>query len=234
MSYRVGQECPFNDYVCALGLCRVCGNPARELTRDEQAMRIQSLAHSTAGHWDDEGRTLHADVAAQLTEPPFSRRGPEILVLPLARAVTYQPDPSRRTVCISITTPGNERPVLSAGFADVLRLEFVDADHKWDPEWTGEWLTVLRARASGQRTFTHGLAYRVLGFAQRNQTADLFIIHCEAGGSRSPGVALGLRDVLWPDLDIGEWPRHNRAVREMLNHVGQCMGDDVTLPGDGA
>ena len=125
----------------------------------------------------------------------------ELLVLSREAAERYEPRGVE--VCISIGDPNVAPAPLSRAFAAVLRLAFNDITCDPAPE------DVL---------FATGHAGDVLGFVEQWRHADRIVVHCQAGVSRSPGVALGLCDALgWPASELeGEFPFWNRLVRTVI------------------
>jgi predicted protein tyrosine phosphatase len=146
---------------------------------------------------------------------------PRVVVLSRRLAEQYEPA-SDGEVCISIRTPGDNGTStadLSWRFADVLRLAFVDADHQPLTMYGGGygWLTPEMAEARGDVVFSPELARQVLEFVQGHADAPALLIHCDFGASRSPGLALGLADTLFPgSVSEADWPNHNRHVRETV------------------
>lgn len=145
-------------------------------------------------------------------------RVPDLLVLDREEAIAYRP--TGREVCISIGEP-RAFPPLSARFLAVLRVYCHDLDYRhlrhWEP-WEHE--------ERGAILFLEDEAREVLVFQERwRRDADRFVIHCAAGASRSPGVALGLADVWGIRLDSrGRFRGHNRMVRRTLRQVAREMG----------
>ena len=126
----------------------------------------------------------------------------------LSREDAERYEPQGLEVCISITDPETSPAVLSRGFAAVLRLAFNDIVAQGTPE------DVL---------FAPDHAAAAVGFIERWRHAERLVVHCHAGVSRSPGVALGLCDRFgWPAAALEEsYPSWNRWVREvLLNHPG--------------
>ena len=127
---------------------------------------------------------------------------PELVLLSRDRAEAYQP--SGVEICISITDPNASDIALSPEFADVLRLQFSDI-----------------AEAGGAKDVPFGPehAERIVAFVARWPQAERIVVHCVAGVSRSPGVALGLCDLHgWPaarDIERAK-PFWNSLVRRIL------------------
>ena len=133
---------------------------------------------------------------------------PDIIVLSLPRAAEYEP--SRREICISITDPKSEPAELSAQFADVLRLAFSDI-----VEPTG---------LPSHQLFAAEHATAIIEFLDRWPDVDRIVIHCHAGLSRSPGVALAIAELRgWPTSDLErQFPLWNTWVRQHLVTAGRA------------
>ena len=95
-------------------------------------------------------------------------------------------EPLEGSVLISISTPGCDPPHLREGWEDILHLQFDDACAPYD---------VLR----GMVLFDEGLADLVHAFIAKHRHKD-FVIHCDAGKSRSVGIGVFLRDVYEAEL----------------------------------
>jgi predicted protein tyrosine phosphatase len=112
-------------------------------------------------------------------------------------------------VCISIADPDAPELPLSPKFRDVLRLTFTDiarpSPFRWD---------IL---------FGPEHAEQIIAFVTKWRAADRVVIHCLAGLSRSPGVAMGLCEVFgWPLGTLeDDHPLWNSWVRSELARVGK-------------
>jgi predicted protein tyrosine phosphatase len=126
---------------------------------------------------------------------------PELVVLSRERVECYEPQGVE--VCISITDPEAADVQLSSRFAAVLRLQFND---------------VLAAGAPTDVLFDEEHARRIIAFVKQWPLAERIVVHCMAGVSRSPGVALGLCDLYgWPAAEIEQAkPSWNSLVRRVL------------------
>lgn len=66
-------------------------------------------------------------------------------------------------------------------------------------------------------------AEQIVNFALRNVNKRHWIIHCEAGISRSPAIALGLTRAIRFDKTIRElerrYPYHNKHVRQLIERT---------------
>lgn len=113
----------------------------------------------------------------------------EILILSEEKARCYEPQGVE--VCISITNPDGPPPRLSRRFRAVLRLSFSDiaapSPHPWDA------------------LFNEEHAREILAFIRTWYDADRIVIHCMAGLSRSPAVAMG--SVSCSDAPSNRWSR---------------------------
>lgn len=116
-----------------------------------------------------------------------NRKGPiDLLVLSRAEALNYIP--VHQTAYISISTPGwppAEFKDLST-IAGVLKLEFSDTNPSKD---IGGGIMVSGADSM---TSEHGMKLAVFVRGMMDAGVDHFMIHCDAGISRSPGVAAAL------------------------------------------
>jgi predicted protein tyrosine phosphatase len=133
---------------------------------------------------------------------------PGFLILRRAAAAAY--DPTGVEVCISISNPEAPDLVLSPKFRDVLRLRFDDVDQ--------------RDVGSGYFVdFNETHAREILAFVNRWRTVDRIVVHCLAGLSRSPAVAIGVCEVFgWPIGTLeGEHTLTNKWVRAELVRVGR-------------
>jgi predicted protein tyrosine phosphatase len=136
----------------------------------------------------------------------MSRPAPEFVVLSREKAECYQP--SGVEVCISISDPRSEPARLSPDFADVLRLHFSDIARP--------------STAAEDVLFEQEHVEAIDSFLARWPHVDRIVVHCMAGVSRSPGVALGICDVQgWSTAALEEaHPSWNRWVRTKLRTRG--------------
>ena len=139
-----------------------------------------------------------------MTTPP-----PELVVLSREEAERYEP--LGVEVCISIADPEAVPARLSPRFAAVLRLQFNDVTEAGTP-------TDVLFGAEHARAITE--------FLELWPGAGRVVVHCQAGASRSPGVALGLCDLRgWPTAGLeGAHPAWNRRVRAVLAGRGAASG----------
>ena len=107
----------------------------------------------------------------------------QVLDRSLARVTTHE----EPYAVISITEPELKHPTLAASpcCKAVLRLQFSDISSA---------LPVLRGTVAHIAAFTPDMARRIVAFVQEQQRVNvrLLIVHCEAGMSRSAGVAAAL------------------------------------------
>jgi predicted protein tyrosine phosphatase len=139
---------------------------------------------------------------------PKPPQTPELLILSRKKAELYEP--AGREACISITDPDDDRlPALSATFVAILRVAFSDID-----ESTADPSEIL---------FNEGHARQVTDFVRHLTNVDRVVVHCMAGQSRSPGIALGLCELFsWEAGDLEErYPFWNPRVRSELVRIGR-------------
>ena len=133
---------------------------------------------------------------------------PQILILSEPKAQVYEP--TGREVCISVTDDdAPSRPMLSNRFLAILRLGFSDIDEPGsDP---------------ADLLFNEGHAREIVTFVRQWTNVDRIVIHCKAGQSRSPGIAIGLCELFsWDLRDMEErYPFWNPWVRQELVRVGR-------------
>ncbi|HXL86529.1 MAG TPA: hypothetical protein VN927_04935 [Gemmatimonadaceae bacterium] len=133
--------------------------------------------------------------------PKRKKQNPEFVVLSREEAERYKP--GGREICISIADPDAEPAQLSRRFAAVLRLNFTDIMEQGEPS------DVL---------FNEDHAWAIREFIDAWPDATRIVVHCHAGVSRSPGVALGLCDIRgWATAELERsHPGWNRLVRTAL------------------
>lgn len=122
-------------------------------------------------------------------------------------------EPGSNDVCISATSP-TVTPELQEGWKDVLYLAFSDIDCDRYPEDER-----AACRLPGVTVFGSTMARDVVEFIRKHRDDD-FVIHCEAGRSRAPAIALAAYQIVTgeaPPIDMLEKYRdHNRLVRRKI------------------
>ncbi|MEA2766170.1 MAG: hypothetical protein QOK07_2574 [Gemmatimonadaceae bacterium] len=138
--------------------------------------------------------------------PKRKKTIPKFVVLSREEAERYEP--TEREICISIADPDVDPARLSDNFAAVLRLNFTDILEQQDPS------DVL---------FSEHHARSIRNFIDTWPDAARIVVHCHAGMSRSPGVALGLCDIRgWATAELERsHPGWNRLVRTALSAKSQ-------------
>jgi predicted protein tyrosine phosphatase len=133
--------------------------------------------------------------------PKRKKQIPEFVVLSREEAERYEP--GEREICISIADPDTDAARLSRRFAAVLRLNFTD---------------VVEAEDPSDVIFSDHHARAIRDFIDSWPDAARIVVHCHAGMSRSPGVALGLCDIRgWATAELERsHPGWNRLVRTAL------------------
>ena len=136
-------------------------------------------------------------------ESPLTR-SPELIVLSREDAERYEP--RLNEICVSIFDPEAEPARVSSRFAAVLRLQFHDVTERGEP--TDILFAPEHARAIHE-------------FLDQWPDVDRVVVHCNAGVSRSPGVALGLCDVRgWATVALERaHPGWNRLVRGLMRQA---------------
>jgi predicted protein tyrosine phosphatase len=144
------------------------------------------------------------------------RSPPEFVVLPEHEARDYEP--SGREVCISIVNPNAAPASLSPRFLAVLRLTFTDiagpSPYAWDT------------------LFSDDDARAILAFTAAWSDVERIVLHCLAGQSRSPAVALALCELWSGDVTglEGRYPLWNTWVRGTLVRCGRELIPDPRSP----
>lgn len=135
----------------------------------------------------------------------------------LSREAAERYEPEGVELCISISDPSAPPARLAAGFAEVLRLAFND---------------IQAAGSADDVLFDDEHAAAVLEVVARWPGVERIVVHCHAGVSRSPAVALGVCDVLGlPAQELERaHPFWNRWVRGVLARAGRGRGADAPRP----
>jgi predicted protein tyrosine phosphatase len=131
---------------------------------------------------------------------------PEFVVLSREEAELYEP--RGKEICISISDPDASPARVSSRFAAVLRLNFNDVIERGEPS------DIL---------FAEDHAREIRTFLDSWPKAERVMVHCNAGVSRSPGVALGLCDIRgWATAALERsHPGWNRLVRSVIAAEGK-------------
>lgn len=134
------------------------------------------------------------------------RQVPEFVVLSREEAEFYEP--RGKEICISISDPDASPARVSSRFAAVLRLNFNDVVERGEPS------DIL---------FAEDHAREIRKFLDAWPKAERVMVHCNAGVSRSPGVALGLCDIRgWATAALERsHPGWNRLVRSVIAAEGK-------------
>jgi predicted protein tyrosine phosphatase len=134
------------------------------------------------------------------------RQVPEFVVLSREEAELYEP--RGKEICISISDPDASPARVSSRFAAVLRLNFNDVIERGEPS------DIL---------FAEDHAREIREFLDAWPKAERVMVHCNAGVSRSPGVALGLCDIRgWATAALERsHPGWNRLVRSVIATEGK-------------
>jgi len=117
--------------------------------------------------------------------------------------------------CVSITTPGDGWPVLNkAKCMDVLQTQFYDAEFK-RPEFEDKYFFGSE-QANQILDFVNGVWNKI----------DLFMVHCQAGISRSPAIAAAIAKIKYGnDTEFFERYCPNSLVYSMLLRTATDRGE---------
>jgi predicted protein tyrosine phosphatase len=141
-----------------------------------------------------------------------------VLILPREKAEARIPDGANE-VCVSIREPGAAPANLNGRFRDVLRLYFHDLAgfEREDGSYP-----------DGAVQCDDAMADEIVAFVLKHRDADLLVVHCEAGISRSVAVGLAISIELsqywaWPSYMPREYREqryiHNRPVFEAVQRA---------------
>lgn len=190
---------------------RVAGGPSFALAQELPSC----YGHTVLAYEEAAGVLLRALADVPLTRAPLASvrqllAGPRrVVFVPRADAERYRPAPS--SVLISINNPDEELLCPQPGWAEVLHLRMHDVD----------------TPGAGLQVFSAEQAAQVLALVERHRsTAQEVVLHCQAGMSRSGGMALFLAEYLGlpcykaqtPVTGLS-WPLYNRKVYSVLAHA---------------
>ena len=128
----------------------------------------------------------------------------------LSREEAERYEPRGKEICISISDPDAPPARVSSRFAAVFRLNFDDVIERGEPD------DIL---------FAEDHAREITKFLDAWPDAERVMVHCNAGVSRSPGVALWLCDLRgWATAELERsHPGWNRLVRSVLAAQGEAQ-----------
>jgi len=113
--------------------------------------------------------------------------------------------PSNKSILISITDPGRKHPNVSEAWRS-LKLHFHDLDE---------------ARDKSDKLINEWHAVSILNFLRLTQPEEI-VVNCEAGISRSAGVAVALEEILNENKQaFKKYPNHNRRVASTILQTWQ-------------
>jgi predicted protein tyrosine phosphatase len=118
---------------------------------------------------------------------------------------------------ISIVSPGREHPKIEG--SNIYRFHFHDVTCRYD---LPDGRIILPMEES--------IAESIVDIAMKNRTTNRWIIHCEAGISRSPAVAIGISKYikLTPNRRMLKkmYPLHNKYVTRLIEEaMDRKIGD---------
>lgn len=136
-----------------------------------------------------------------------------ILVLPRSKAERLNLDTTYAVISISDPPPHSGPANIKQrwGLLDVLRLEFHDFDaDRWPPEMLD---TVTDGKTLSEWCMNDAQAEQVARFVHKvAPIVRCLVIHCEAGASRSPSMAMAIQKHYLTDWII-DWPEHSLSER---------------------
>jgi predicted protein tyrosine phosphatase len=121
----------------------------------------------------------------------------------LSREAAERYEPLGVELCLSISDPHTPPAQLSPAFVATLQLAFSDIE---------------TAQTAEDVLFAAEHAAEIFQFMEQWPAAERVVVHCHAGASRSPAVALGLCDAFgWPTEELERaFPYWNRWVRSVM------------------
>jgi len=121
---------------------------------------------------------------------------------------------------ISIVSPGREHPKIQG--TNVHKFQFHDVTEEY----------FLENQNRIVRPMEKEIAESIVDIAMSNRDCDRWIIHCEAGISRSPGVAIGLAKyiIMRPNrMQLMEkYPCYNKHVEALIGNAMIKRVDEIT------
>ena len=139
----------------------------------------------------------------------------EIMVLP--SAVIEGKNVPSDTLVISIVSPYVQHPMIHG--EHVYKFAFYDV--------TEEYLVDDRLI----QPMAYEIAESIVEICMNHRDKKRWIIHCEAGISRSPGVAIGLARYIDLNLNVEKlwkmFPHHNKYVRKNIETAMQRKLDEI-------
>ena len=125
----------------------------------------------------------------------------------LSKVAVEGQDFGRNAFVISIVSPGNEHPKFTSEF--LLRCQFNDVRED------------LMIDSGITSAMNKGMAEHIVDVAMEHRDVETWIIHCEAGISRSPAVAIGLARYLKCTPTAKElermFPCYNKHVESLVS-----------------
>jgi len=127
-------------------------------------------------------------------------------------------------IIISIRSPETEKPSIpfSKSNEGILFLAFHDLDHM--PEGKG----IVLGASKPYILFDEDMAKKIWGFVEKfKDKVQLIVVNCEAGISRSAGVAAALSKALNGDDDdfFAKYLPNRLVYRALLKHIGESNGN---------
>lgn len=131
----------------------------------------------------------------------------KITIMSLKQAIKYQPPINETCSIIRVLEPNvsNESLQHTDQFKEVLELQFHDLEES-------------PYLPSNTRLFNKQDAELLVSFFERNRNIDSIIVHCHAGVSRSPAIALGL-----------SWYLRNQQLEQAVMDSGKYVPNPLVM-----
>lgn len=130
----------------------------------------------------------------------------------------------KENLVISITSPGRQYVELEG--ENVYRFKFHDIQHDLGLVETHNFIGVVNVMSKE-------IAESIAEIAMNSRYIDRWVIHCEAGISRSPGVAIGLASVIRTVPSRARlmemFPGYNRAVASLVETAIKAKLAELTV-----
>jgi predicted protein tyrosine phosphatase len=124
------------------------------------------------------------------------------------------------TFVISIVSPGREHPKMEG--TNIHKFQFHDITEEY----------MIESENRIIRPMEKEIAESIVEIAMKNRDCERWIIHCEAGISRSPGVAIGLAKyiALKPNRQelIKLFPYYNKYVCQLIEDAMSVKMKELT------
>jgi predicted protein tyrosine phosphatase len=154
----------------------------------------------------------------------------------LPRYVAGNADPVRqgwgRTAMIRISSAPFDGHPHQDKFEGIIELDFDDISEKFYEEYIR---SLQQDEKPKVRPISDEDADKIVQFAQHYSDVDTFVVHCDAGISRSSGVMLALCETLFEQMDCahdimesGRFMPNATVIREIYRAYERLTGNKIT------